>query len=445
MTTSQPTADSTIKQRYSLWRFRIMVALILGYAFLYTTRTNLSFAILDIQKDLGYTKQQLGVAISVAGAIYGIGRFINGLIGDRCSPRLFFSVGIMLAALTNLCLSCTTNLTVITFLWGLNSYFQSMGAPACASMLTHWFSPNKIGTQWALWSTSQQMGYFALSLSLPLCVGLLGWRCAFWLPGLLTLIAAFAVYILARSEPTDAGLPELETFDDITPDIEDRYAHLSSFQVFYRHILRSRVVWAMCLACFFIYFVRFTYFNWGPVFLQEAKGCDPLYAGRLLAVFYVADAIGGVLAGVASDRLFKGHRGRVGFLFSAGLALGLFCVWHMPAGNPWLHLVAMFVAGFFLTGPLTMISVSAVGFASKKAAGTASGLTSIFGYIGVTLSGYGPARIAEVSRNWNDVFVYMTLAATAAAVCFLFTWNDRATYHKTQKESDDVTSLDQAA
>lgn len=421
-----------------------MVALILGYAFLYMTRTNLPFATLDIQKELGYSKEQIGVAMSIAGAVYGLGRFVNGLIGDHCRPRIFFTVGITLAALTNLCLSRATSLSAITFLWGINSYFQSMGAPACASMLTHWFSPTKIGTQWALWSTSQQMGYFTLALSLPLCMSFLGWRCAFWLPGLLTLVVAFAVYALARSEPTEAGLPTLESFDDITPDVEDRYAHLSSFQVFYRHILRSRVVWAMCLACFFIYFVRFTYYNWGPVFLQEAKGCNPRYAGRLLAVFYVADAMGGVLAGLASDRLFKGYRGRVGFFFSSGLALGLFGVWHMPAGNLWLHVAAMFIAGFFLTGPLTMISVSAVGFASKKAAGTASGLTAVCGYIGVTLSGHGPARIVA-SRGWDTVFVYMTLAAAAAAVCFLFTWNDRATYHKTRTVADEDDSVDQAA
>lgn len=434
-----------IKRGYSLWRLRIMFALILGYAFLYMTRTNLSFAVPGIQQDLGYSKEQLGIAFSVAGVVYGVGRFFNGILVDRCSSRLFFSIGIALSALTNICLGFVTNLPTLTVLWGINSFFQSMGAPACARMLTHWYSPKQIGTQWALWSTSQQMGYFTLSLALPICLSYWSWHWALWFPGALTLIVAIVVYLTARDEPADVYLPGLETYENVTPDVEDQYAHLSSFQIFSQFILRNTIVWAMCLACFFVYFVRFTYYHWGPTFLIEAKGCTLKDAGNLLAIFHIASAAGGFLAGFWSDRLFKGYRGRVGLLFSLGLAVGLFAVWLMPAGKPWLHKAAMFVTGFFLTGPLTMISVAAVDFASKKASGTASGITGIFGYIGVTFAGYGPAKIAEHTRNWDLVFIYMLLAALAATACFLFTWNARATYHKTHVDGDTPENADKAA
>lgn len=449
MTTGKPAGNTfrspMTKKLYSIWRLKVMFALILGYAFLYMTRTNLSFAVSGIQSDLGYSKEQLGIAFSIAGAVYGIGRFINGMICDRCSSRVFFVVGITLAALTNLCLGFVTSLPALVALWGINSFFQSMGAPACAKMLTHWYSPKQIGTQWALWSTSQQMGYFTLSLALPICLSHWGWHSAFLIPGTLTLIVAAVVYATARNEPADVHLPSLENFENVTPDVEDQYAHLSSFQIFFKFILRNTMVWAMCFACFFIYFVRFTYYNWGPVFLMEAKGCSLHSAGYLLAVFHIASAVGGFLAGFLSDRLFKGYRGRVGLLFSLGLAVGLLAVWLMPAGNHWLHVIAMFVTGFFLTGPLTMVSVAAVDFSSKKAAGAASGITGIFGYIGVTLSGYGPAKIAEQSRNWDQVFIFMLLAALAAAACFLFTWKTHATYHKTRTDESDADNLDEAA
>lgn len=99
-----------------------MFALILGYAFLYMTRTNLSFAVPGIQQDLGYSKEQLGIAFSVAGVVYGVGRFFNGILVDRCSSRLFFSIGIALSALTNICLGFVTNLPTLTVLWGINSF-----------------------------------------------------------------------------------------------------------------------------------------------------------------------------------------------------------------------------------------------------------------------------------------------------------------------------------
>lgn len=427
LTTSNPNLVDT--QTYRLWRLRMMVFMMLGYAAFYFVRSNLSFALPYMEVELGFTKKELGRIVSTFGVVYGFGKFISGVIGDRTSARMFMAAGLALSALANICMGFTTSLGMLIGIWALNSCFQSAGAPACAKMLTHWFSPKELGTHWAIWSTSQQMGAALVGTLIAhyfLAWG--GWRYAFFVPGVISLIIAGLVYWGVRDEPERVGLPSPEQVQAAQTQhvIEDECAHMTTFQVLVTRVLRNKMVWAMCLASFFMYFVRMTFLFWGPTFLCEAKGNDLGGSAGLMAAFQVAGVAGSILAGVLSDRLFRGYRGRAGLFYMCGLMIAVFGIWRLPSESPHtLHILMMFLVGFFVAGPQTMIGVAAVDFASKRAAGAASGLTGTCGYMGTALSGILPAYIA-IQYGWHWVFAALVASALAGTCCFLFTWNARA-------------------
>src|SRR5690242_20796989 len=118
------------------WQRRILVGATFGYTLYYFCRVDISIAIPFMQKSLGTSKTELGLIVSGLQIAYGAGKFLNGVIGDRLNPRYFMAVGLLLSGLANLAFSQCTSLELLAFIWMLNGWFQSMGFPAGAKLLS---------------------------------------------------------------------------------------------------------------------------------------------------------------------------------------------------------------------------------------------------------------------------------------------------------------------
>ncbi len=416
---------STFSQKvlFKYWRIRIMYAMMIGYACFYLLRQNYPAAIPHIMAELGYSKIQLGAISSAAAIVYGIGKAIAGYIGDRISARKLMAFGLLMSAFMNFFMGYGSHLSWFLCFWVLNNCFQSFGWPPCARLLNHWHSPKELATKWALWNSSQQIGAGIIMLASPFLIAYFGWRYLFYVPGVICVLMSFFLYNRLRDTPESLGLPTIEAHHGLHH--EDSDADLTLKDLLVKRVLNNKLVWYVCFANFFVYFVRMTIFFWAPTFLQQAKGSSILAAAFQTAIFDVAGIFGGILAGHLSDKVFKGYRGRVAFWGMIVLSLCIVALWQTPAGYSGLHFICMLGVGFFITGPQVLVGVAASDFASKRAAGTATGLTGTFGYLGTAFAGAGIAAIAE-SFGWNAAFLTIISAALAGSVFFALTWNHRS-------------------
>ena len=64
-----------------------------------------------LEAELGISKTQLGLFLTLNGVIYGFSRFVNGFLADRMSRRKLMTIGLILSALVNLgiCFSPSMN------------------------------------------------------------------------------------------------------------------------------------------------------------------------------------------------------------------------------------------------------------------------------------------------------------------------------------------------
>src|SRR5262252_4052613 len=76
------TDPAAIATAYRGWRRRVLVSSIIGYAVFYFVRKNLSTAMPIMEKDLGISKTDLGVFLSLHGVLYGISKFAHGFFAD---------------------------------------------------------------------------------------------------------------------------------------------------------------------------------------------------------------------------------------------------------------------------------------------------------------------------------------------------------------------------
>ena len=166
-------------------------------------------------------------------------------------------------------------------------------------------------------------------------------------------------------------------------------------------------------------------FTWAPMFLKEHKGVTLLVAGWQLTSFEVAGLLGGVLAGWMSDKIFGGRRGPVGTVYLLLLTVTMGMLWLTPPGYPWLDAFILFLSGFLVYGPQVLAGLAATDFASKRAAGVATGFTGTLAYAGAAVVG-APIGALVDAHGWSAGLALFAVSSLAGAVFFALTWRHRA-------------------
>jgi len=394
----------------------------LGYATFYLVRQNFSMALPGLGAELGYSKTELGWILTLFAFVYGIGKFVNGYISDRSNARYFIATGLLGSALISIAMGYASWIWVLGLLWSLNGWFQSMGWPPCARLLSHWFSPKELGTKWSIWSSSHQIGSAAIVILAGFVVEHYGWRYAFIIPGIVAIFVSFFLVNRIRDNPKALGFPSVEEYkgDEVNEHDHDEKI---TFKEVKELVFKNKLVWYISIANLFLYIPRMGVLNWAPTFLKEFKGVDLLVAGSQVAVFDVAGLVGGVAAGWFSDRFFQNRRGPVATIYLALLSFAVLLFWKTPAGYPAIDTIALMLAGFLIAGPQVLVGIALADFASKRAVGVATGFAGIMGYVvGAALSGAGIGKIVDL-WGWNGAFIVFIISSICGAFFFSLTWN----------------------
>lgn len=428
-----------IKTTYRYWRIRMMYSTMVGYAAFYFVRKNFSMAMPAFLQDLGYTKTDLGLILALFSIIYGLGKFFNGMLADRSNPRYFMAVGLCGAAIVNIFFGMSSGIMAFGTFWLLNAWFQSMGWPPCARMLTHWFSPTELGTKWGIWNASHQIGGAGILVLSGYLITTYGWRYAFFVPAVIALLVSLFLISRLRDTPQSLGLPPVDQYrEGAHVDAEHEDTAASFKEIFLKHIIHNRLLWLVCFANIFVYIVRIGALDWAPTFLVEAKNTSIMDAGIITAASEVVGIVGAIAAGWMSDKVFKGRRGPMNVICMLLVILAMVGLWKTPAGNNVLIGFYLVAVKFLIYGPQMLVAVAAADFASKKAASTATGLTGTFGYLGSAMCGAGTGIIVD-KWGWDGGFIFFIIAAVIGTFLFLFTWNHRSqvleTIHNNKKKS----------
>ncbi|MBN1282372.1 MAG: MFS transporter [Proteobacteria bacterium] len=436
---AKPIEDpAKVKSLYRYWRWQTITSLVIGYAVYYFVRKNFSMAMPSFLDELGYTKTDLGIVLTLFSIVYGVGKFANGVIADRANSRYMLALGLLAAAIVNILFGLSSGLIAFSIFWILNGWFQSLGMPASVRLLTHWYSPTELGTKWGIQSTAHQIGGAGILIFAGWLVSNFGWRSAFYIPAFIAIVVSFLLIWRLRDTPQSIGLPPVEEYRGeahLADPNEDQAKSIK--EILFKHVLNNRLIWIIAIANIFVYIVRIGIMDWAPTFLVEARGSTLGAAGLKTAAFELAGIGGAIGMGWASDFFFKGRRGPLATVSMFLLAGSIALLWLIPNSSHILEAAVLIAAGVLVYGPQLLVPVAAADFASKKAAATATGLTGAFGYIGSALAGVGTGLIAD-RWGWNGGFIFFIIASILGGFCFMLTWKHRAPqldkYHNSRKK-----------
>jgi OPA family glycerol-3-phosphate transporter-like MFS transporter/OPA family sugar phosphate sensor protein UhpC-like MFS transporter len=162
-------------------------------------------------------------------------------------------------------------------------------------------------------------------------------------------------------------------------------------------------------------------FDWGPTLLTETKHYQITRAGWMLAGFECAGAIGALIAGWMTDRFFQGRAMRVGVIAMALAGVSLWLFWKVPHQTLLESSLLLCATGFFIYCPQCLIATAVANLATKRAAATAVGLTSIFGYGSTLLSGAGLGTLVHY-HGWDAGFAGLLIVAGMGLVVCAAAW-----------------------
>ncbi len=420
------TDPAAIARKYKLWQIRVLFFSTAGYATFYFVRKNLGIAMPFMGQDLGITKESLGLFLTLHGVLYGISKFFNGFLADRANAAVFMSVALIASALLNISFGLSATVLAFGILWMLNGWFQGMGFPPCARLLANWFPPTQLATKFSIWNSSHNLG----SIFIVLLCGVLApinWRLCFFVPAAIALAAAVVIWFMMPDTPPSVGLPEVEGTHSEAGD----QSHGEDFKAFVReHVFRNRYIWILSAANFFVYTIRYAVFDWGATMLMEAKHIKIMHAAGMISGFEACGFMGAMLGGWLSDRYLGGRTARTCVAYMALAGVSVFLFWKIHTQSELVITGLLCATGFFVYGPQCLLAIACANLATKRAAATAVGLTSIFGYASTVLSGWGMGYLVH-HYGWDAGLLFLVACAAIGTLLFILVWPAKAHGYKT--------------
>ena len=394
---------------------RVMNWLPLGltYAFLYMARYNLKISKFAFEEMKGADggplmgNDDFGFIFTVGVWVYGSAFLLNGPLTDRFGGRKAILTGSAGSLLANLLMGlgawsllndgpgsafiAENFVLVYAVLYGINMYFQSFGAVAVVKCNAPWFHVRERGVFGAIFGILISLGiYFAFDWGYKI-VNSLGVVEVFLIPAALLTVFWFIDFLVVQNSPGEAGLEDFDTADASSGDDGPQLGALAVF----KKMLTNPIIVTIALIEFCSGFIRQAPMQWYRTFAKQTdsvlhlKG-DFIYEhwGMWLCV---AGILGGVLAGIISDKVFQSRRGPVAAILYLGVILGsvaLLFVFELPVLDLGFTTLApagvlAIVVSMCVIGVHGMLSGTAsMDFGGKKNVGIAVGIIDGFVYLG---------------------------------------------------------------
>ena len=427
--------DAERSSRFKRIRWATFLSATTGYGIYYVCRLSMNVVRKPIVEEGVFSETQLGIIGSCLFFVYAVGKLTNGFLADRSNVRRFMSTGLLCSALINLCLGFTSSFYAFVVLWGLNGWFQSMGAASGVVSLTRWYSSKERGTFYGFWSASHNLGEALTFISIALLVSRMGWRYGMIGAGIIGILGFFMMLVFMRDTPQSQGF--LLNKNSSSVDSHSLSGkQTEDFNKAQKAVLKNPAIWILALSSAFMYISRYAVNSWGVFYLEAQKGYSTLDASFIISISSICGIIGTVFSGIISDKMFSGSRNIPALVFGVMNVVALCLFLLVPGVHFWIDVLAMVLFGLGIGVLICFLGgLMAVDIAPRNASGAALGVVGIASYIGAGLQDMMSGILIEGQKtvqNGVDVydFTYINwfwIGSALLSVLFaLLVWNAKS-------------------
>ncbi len=292
-------------RRYRWFIFSVIGA---GYVLAYFHRVSAAVVAPELTEAFHASGALLGVLASAYFYPYALMQLPAGLLSDSLGPRKAVTLFTLMASFGAVFfgLSPTASLAILArILVGLG--VAVIFIPGM-KIFAEWFSAEEFALVTAIFMVVGALGWISAATPLALLTLWLGWRMAFIIIGIGTLLLAILSWLIIRDRPEDIGLPSITEMDvsrSVAVAPVKRVGLLEGMVI----VLRQRHFWPLAIWFFFTSGTMFGFGGlWGGPYMMDVYNLSKAETANILMMIPVGMIIGSPLFSMLSDRVVRGRR-----------------------------------------------------------------------------------------------------------------------------------------
>ena len=402
---------------------RLIPLIAIAYGVAYTDRVNISFAALQMNRDLHFSASSYGLGAGLFFLSYAACEIPSNLLlyrfgARRWIARIMFTWGLL--AMGMMFVKTPGEFYIVRFLLGMS---EAGFFPGVVFYLSQWFPANvraRTVSRFyvALPLSSVFMGGLAGALlNLQGRLGLAGWQWLFLAEGLPAVILSIIFLAYLPNTPAKAKWLTVEERDWLSNQLRADNSAIGGRHAegALRAILNPRV-WQLGIFLLCIYIGFYAFSLSAPVLIQQVTGLSNTSVGFVIAIMGVLGAISMVLNGLHSDRANERYLHLVVpcLLIAAAFIVGGLTVAPIVA----IPAYAIIFIGFNATGGPSWAIASSFLTGKSAAAGIATANT--IAIVGGFLGPYWMGHAKDFTGNYQSGLLTLAIPTLAGAAILLF-------------------------
>ncbi|TXM94771.1 MFS transporter [Methylobacterium sp. WL116] len=381
---------------------RVLFVICLMYLITYIDRVNIGTAAPAMQKELGLTNVELGLAFSAFAYPYAFFQIAGGWLGDRLGPRKTLLIcGAIWSAATVMIgfVEGAMSLVAARFLLGIG---EGSAFPTATRALANWMAADRRGFAQGITHAAARLGNALTPPLIAFLIVALSWRDSFIIIGIISFAWVGLWWFYFRDDPREhRGVTEAELA--VLPPVKiagERRA------VPWGPLLRRML--PVTLTDFCYGWTLWLFLNWIPSYFLNQHHLDIKKSAIFASGVFFAGVVGDTVGGIVSDRILR----RTGDVAKARVSvivvgfLGAFAFMLPVLFTTDLLTITLCLSGAFFFAELIVAPIWAVPMdIAPQYSGTASGFMNFgFGLAGM-ISPVVFGLIIDLTGRWDLPFM----------------------------------------
>ncbi len=380
----------------------VLFVICLMYLIFYVDRVNISTAASLMQKDLGLTATQLGIAFSAFAYPYAFFQIAGGWLGDRMGPRKTLALCAVIVAISTIWTGLVGGLASLFLARLALGIGEGPAFPTATRALANWMRPDQRGFSQGITHAFARLGNAATPPLIATLIVALSWRASFYVLGIASLLWAAIWLWYFRDDPRSHSAITPEEIAGLPPAT----AASTRKQVPWGPLMRR--ILPVTLTDFCYGWILWLYLNWLPSFFLHEYKLDLKRSAMFAAGVFFAGVVGDTVGGIISDRILRrtGDVARARISVIVAGFIGSFCFMLPIVFVHDLLAVTLCLSGAFFFAELVVAPIWAVPMdITPEFAGSASGFMNFgFGMAGI-ISPVVFGWSIDVTGRWDVPFI----------------------------------------
>jgi sugar phosphate permease len=380
----------------------VLFAICLMYLVFYVDRVNLSTAAPIIQKDLGLTATQLGIAFSAFAYPYAFFQIAGGWLGDRMGPRVTLCLCGLLVAISTIWTGMVGGLLALFLSRLALGIGEGPAFPTATRALSNWMRPDQRAFAQGITHAFARFGNAATPPLIAAIIVVSSWRVSFYVLGVVSLVWAALWWFYFRDDPRTHPDITAEDLEGLPPSTVAATRKAVPWLPLIKRIM------PVTLTDFCYGWILWLYLNWLPSFFLHEYQLDIKKSALFAAGVFFAGVVGDTVGGIISDSILR-RTGDVGKARISVIVLGFlgsFCFMLPIVFIHDLTIVAICLSAAFFFAELIVAPIWAVPMdITPEYSGSASGFMNFgFGMAGIIspiVFGYA----IDLTGRWDVPFI----------------------------------------